>query len=231
MQSNIIFYLTVVISLVLIALMLSLILLQRQQQIRSRKLEKLQQEGILCKDLVLDEYARMRHDYNNMLQTLTNLIEEEDITALKEYQPILHEQAQYFHKNSILQFEKVRNLFILNALYQLSLEAAKSGYMLNIMITGKIEQHYPYEDELHPLFAECMNSVYSSKSDAELKITLGLRESQEGLYISFVSKQEPCLKNFKFDALTSLPPHIRKIFIYNTFIKDNCFIQEILIPL
>jgi hypothetical protein len=190
----------------------------------------LQQEGII-KDLILGEYARMRHDYNNMLQTLTNLIEEEDITALKEYQTKLFEKAQAFHNNNILQLEKLRNLSILNTIYRLYMESAKSGITLNIAISGKVEQHYPYEDDLYPILIECLNTVYSSQSDTDLLTTLELRESQRGLIISFITQIELYPNNSKPYDFKYIHPKSRKRLSYNIIIKDNIYIQEILIPL
>lgn len=229
MQSIIILYLKPLISIVLIFIFFCFILLQRKQLHRSKQTIEHQQKVIVCKDLFLDEYARMRHDYNNMLQTLTNLIDEEDITSLKEYRNKLLETAKIYHNNNILQLEKLRNPSLLITFYHLYLGAGKSGITLGFAISGKPEHHYPHEDELYPILVECLNSAYLLMPVTNKQIVLVLRENQQGLYISFVSQLEPGPENYLCRELKSIDSTVRKHLTYNVFINDNSFTQEILI--
>jgi hypothetical protein len=65
-------------------------------------------ESSRLKGLIIDEYSKIRHEYNNIAQMVINMIEAEDLNLLTEYKDTMLEKIHTLNSNSIAQLGKIK---------------------------------------------------------------------------------------------------------------------------
>lgn len=197
--------------------------------VKEKRLNKELLEYINCKDEVLEEFKKIRHDYNNMLQTLTCFIEEEDMNGLNEYKSKLLQKTHLLNKNSLTQMAKIKDKSILRTVYKLFLKSKENGITLNLTIYNDITEISSYKAELYYLLQNYLNHAYELAVNSAMKINLKISANDMGLNFCFEctssAKSEVTSKPIKFEK----SPIKGKNIFYNTSIQNEQLIQEILV--
>lgn len=68
--------------------------------IKKNKAEVQLQESLKFKDQIIKEYQKIRHDYNNMLQSFICFIEQEDLELLKTYKEEVLAKTYILNRNN-----------------------------------------------------------------------------------------------------------------------------------
>jgi hypothetical protein len=186
-------------------------------------------ESITCKDVILEEYSKIRHEYNNMLQTITCYIEAEDMDELIKYKSVLLEKTHLYNRNSITQLSKIMDYNILSAVYKLYLEAKQVGAILNIAIAINIPNQRSFSSKHYCLLQECLKRAYESGVKEAATVNLNISGDDNGINFCFHSSLDGEGKKLISKSMVSKKRQVCDNTIFNSFIKDNHYIQEILI--
>lgn len=182
-----------------------------------------------CKDRIIDEHRKMRHEYNNILQTIICYIEEGDIDQLYAYKPKLMEKVQLLNKNSLVQLVKIKDTFMLNEVYRLLESAGANGIFLNLTVYNDIMQisqkAIGINNELKQYLWQAYENAVNINSEISFKISL----SEYGVNFRFetradVSKEELSKKIINSSIKTK---KIKDVF-YNTYLQNEIVVQEII---
>lgn len=180
-------------------------------------------ESIACKDKVLEEFTKIRHEYNNLLHTLTCLVELEDWQALSDYNSILLEKTQVLNKNGLAQLVRVKDLSILRTIYKLIIYAKDAGIQLNLTIFNDIAESNRHKVDIYDILLECLSHTGDS---VDLKIS----NADQGLCFRFESVPDRKEShNLKQDTSISKNQRNKRILI-NTFFQSEHLIEEIILP-
>lgn len=184
-------------------------------------------ENIACKDDILIEYKEIRHKYNNMLQHIVCLIEEEDFEGLKSYKVKLLEEVQVLNSNNFTQLVKLKNKKILSLVYNLLLKCKNNGTIIYLTIYNDIEDVNSYKTPLYKLLEEYLDKAYESAIQMGGMINFKIGGNNQGVRFAF--------ENIYMDGDSNNIPQISKAkrksknIFFNTFIDNGKLIQEILI--
>ena len=206
-----------------------LVAITKIKHIKRRNNELL--EGIACKDCIINEFTKIRHEYNNILQTITCLIEAEDVVGLQEYKSIYMNQVHLLNANSITQMVKIKDINILRLIYKLFLNAKEDGITLIITIYNIIADQNINEDEIYYVLKDCLINAYQSDESEAILISLKISSNDNGLCFTFenrtnIESEAESRKHFS-QPLKARKYHTKNNFIYNTFYKNSHFIQEV----
>ena len=189
-------------------------------------------ECLDCKDGVLEEFKRIRHEYNNMLQTVTCFIEEEDLEGLKEYQDRLMEKTHLLNSNNLAQMAKIKDKNILKIVYKLYMTAKETGIAFNITIFNDIMDISPHKTEINNILKGCLNLAYDSAAKGEGDIHLKISSDDKGLRFCLEGSISGTSENLSLrPARAGRSTKYGSDIFFNTFHKNGHLIQEILIPL
>jgi len=186
-------------------------------------------DGIACKDSILKEYSKIRHEYNNILQTLTFYIDEEDLEGLKEYKGILLEKTHSINCNSITPLAKIKDIRILSAVYTLYLEAEEQGIHLNITIYNDIPSQKLYPKDLSSVLSECLQHAYQTGARDALQIDFKISSNDNGLYFNFEHIFLEESRKHLLETKESKKNKRNKNIVKNTSLQKEHMIQEVFI--
>lgn len=195
---------------------------------RSQKLYKEYYEASICKDGILKEFKRIRHDYNNMLQGLVGMIEEEDWEGLADYKSRMLEKAHQNNNNNLTQLMRIKNNSILIIIYKLLAEAQKSGVSMDLKVYSDIDdlQLNPNNKKLLSALTAYLYHAYEVAAASTGTVQLKISANQQGLRFSFESEayhEKAAIHRGK------IPRSIRKNMFFNTIVQNDHLLQEILI--
>lgn len=197
-------------------------------RLRNQKLNKEYRDSLICKDEILKEFKRIRHDYNNMLQGLVGIIEEEDWEGLVDYKSRMLEKAHQLNKNNLTQLVRIKNNSILIMVYRLLVEAQKSGIIINLKIYSDIEDLHQYRKNLIKALPTYLQYAYDVAAMSTGIVNLKISANQQGLRFVFESEaHHEKAAAFK----TKIPHSLHKNIFFNTFIQNDQLIQEILLSI
>ncbi|SEW13998.1 hypothetical protein [[Clostridium] fimetarium] len=186
-------------------------------------------EGIDCKDGVINEFTKIRHEYNNMLQTITCLIEEEDLDGLKECKSEFLNKARLLNSNSITQMVKIKDINILRLIYKLILNAKEEGVVLIITIFNDIANQNLNADEIYYALKDCLINVYQSGAKQAMLINLKISSSDSGLCFKLENESNIESRELFSQTMKARKNYTKNNIIFNTFYENTLFIQEIII--
>ena len=194
-----------------------------------KRMNKVLIECIVCKDCIIDEFTKIRHEYNNILQTLTCFIEEEDLEGLKDYKRKLLEKTHLLNSNSITQLIKIKDINILRSVSKLLLKAKEEGVVLIITIYNDITNQSLYKDQYYYVLKECLIHAYQSGVKETMVIHLKISSNDKGL--SFIFDNVSNVESFKLisSSMKSRKYIMDNNIFLNTLYKNDHFIQEMLI--
>lgn len=203
----------------------------RRKILHEKRLNKEFIECIECKDAVLEEFKKIRHEYNNILQTLTFFIEEEDMDGLTEYKSKLMEKTHLLNKNNLAQLAKIKDKSMLRMVYKLFMNAKEARITLNLTIYNDIGKKSVYKTEFYDVLQAYLEHAYKSAVKEATEIHLKISETDKGLRFCFenfwIIKPEhntpilaKSMRNIKTD----------KNIFFNTFLQEALLMQEIMIP-
>ena len=186
-------------------------------------------ENIACKEDILKEYKGIRHEYNNMLQSVVCFIEEEDWKGLKEYKDRLLRKTQLLNANNFTQLVKLKNRSVLSLVYRLLIRGKKSGTILHLIIYNDIDDREFYKIPLFNLLEGYFNNAYDVAAKLSGEVNLKICGNNEG--VRFVFENTYDIKDFNnISELIKIKIKRKPKNIYfNTFIETDRFIQEILV--
>ncbi len=186
------------------------------------------EESNRLREKIIQEESKTRHEYNNLFQTVVNLIEAEEMEELIGYKSTLLKKVHLLSSNSMLQLGKIKSESVLQGLYQLYQTTQNMQINLNITVYNEITWECPYEMELYSVLEECIKSAIIMAESSCFEITLGLGENEKGLHFLFES-----VGMRSASAVTTLQhfedTKLRKLLTYNAIRKDSKYTQEIMI--
>jgi len=231
MQLTISFILKISIFIILLVLMLLgtclIICITKIRHIKD--INKALMEGIDCKDGIINEFTKIRHGYNNILQTVTCLIEEENLDGLKEYKSRFLNTTQLLNSNSLTQLAKIKDINILRSVYKLLLNAKEKGVVLEITIYNDIVNQSLNKDGFYYALKDCLTNAYQSGAKEAKRINLKISSKDNGLCINFENESHVESRKLFLQTLKARKYYTNNNIIYNKFYQESRFIQEILI--
>ncbi|MHB8062877.1 MAG: hypothetical protein ACYDG2_09630 [Ruminiclostridium sp.] len=197
---------------------------------RERRLNKELVECIACKDDVLEEFKKIRHEYNNLLQTITSFIEAEDWEGLKEYKSILLEKTHLLNRNKLTQLVKIKDKSILVIVHELFMKTEEAKIALNITIYNDIADTNSHNIEFYNILLDYIKQAYELAVKEAEEINLKISSNDNGLRLCFENQISVNSQIFT-SILTKSKKHpkIGKHIFFNTFLQNDNLIQEILV--
>ena len=186
-------------------------------------------EGIVCKDGIINEFTKIRHEYNNILQTITCLIEEEDLDGLKTCKSEYLNKAHLLNSNSIAQMAKIKDINILQSVYKLLLNAKEDSVILKITVYNEIVNQRLNSDEIYYILKECLINAYQSGAKDTMLINLKISSNDNGLCFKLESESNIETRDFFSLTMKARKNYMMNNIIFNTFYENALFIQEIII--
>lgn len=185
-------------------------------------------ENMDCKDAILKEYKEIRHQYNNMLQSILCFIEEEDWESLKNYKDKLLEKTQVLNSRNLTQLVRIKNGTILNLIYKLLMYGKKAGTTIHLKIYNDIDDINSYEIQVYRTLEEYLYNAYEMSSHVGGPVNLKISGNNKG--IRFVFENSYVIKGTNSLELNKTKRKVKsKNIFFNTFIETDKIIQEILI--
>lgn len=186
-------------------------------------------ENMACKDEILKEYKGIRHEYNNMLQSIICLIEEEEWEELKNYKDKLLEKTKVLNRNNLTQLVKLKNKTILNLVYKLLIKDKEAGVTIYLTIYNDIDDINFYGVKVYKVLEEYLNCAYEVATLEGMQVDLKISGNKEGIRFAF----ENTYSAKGFNNISELNKTKRKFkaknIFFNTSIETDMLIQEILI--
>lgn len=197
--------------------------------LKRRRLQLELKENIACKDEILKEYKGIRHEYNNMLQSIICFIEEEDWEGLKNYKGKLLEKTEVLNGNNLTQLVKLKNKNILSLVYKLLIKGKESKNTINLTIYNDIEDTTLYKIQLYKELEKYLDLAYEVSSRAGTEFNLKISGNKDGIRFAF----ENTYYINDYGDVSKLLMTKRKLknkrIFFNTFIQTHLLIQEVLI--
>lgn len=183
----------------------------------------------IYKDVIIDEFRKIRHEYNNIIQRMVCLIEEEDWDDLKEYKNELLVKVQKMNGNNLLQMARIKCTGILRVLYDFLTYADEAAIPLSIIVYDEIGGNCPKVAEfctvLHEFFLCACAEAVENMGGITLKISAG----KQGFRFTFESRLPGKIDKLAPAPFTIRIPHrIQKCIFFNSFIQDDCLIRELI---
>lgn len=201
------------------------LIISRAKILQQKRLNKELVECMECNNEMLEEFKKIRHEYNNMLQTIICFIEEEDWDGLNEYKSKLLEKTYLLNKNNLVQLVKIKNKSILLMIYKLFIDAKEAGITLNLTIYDNIANIGLFNAEPYTVMQGYLKYAYKSAIKEAVEINLKISANDMGLSFCFENSL-----SIKPEFFTSKPIKSEKNIYFNTYLQNNHLIQEILFP-
>ncbi len=209
-----------VVLILFILIMLVLLVLFHTRSKAERLLNDELLECLDCKDKVLDEFRKVRHEYNNMLHTVNCLIEEEAWEELEEYQGKLMGRTHLLNNNKLSQLARIKNRSILVTIYKLLVTAEKDGKAIDLSICNDIADFGFIKAELYTGLQESLKHAYTSAVREAGEFGLKISSNADGMQF--------CFESGNYTEPETQSKHFKNIF-YNTLQRNGRLIQEILV--
>lgn len=194
---------------------------------RKNKLNLELEESLSCKDYILNEFKQIRHEYNNILQNIICLIEQENFTELKEYKESVISKTHLLNKNSITQLVKIKNKNILNLIYKMLIKAKQANVTVNLIIYNNIDE-INCSLKKYKILNNYISFAYETAVKNGASVQLKVNSSKQGLRFAF----ETILPNPALKPIQVKKPNIKYKDIYYNFFSNECKLeQEILVIL
>lgn len=188
------------------------------------------EENIICKDEILKEFKKIRHEYNNMLQGIVSFIEEEEWEELKKYKDKVMEKTQLLNNNNFTQLVKIKDKSILNLVYKLLMKAKEADITINLTIYNDIYDISSYGIEFCKALNEYLNYAYEVAIKDVEKVNFKISSNEQGLRFvfetTFFIKSDNVISTLSQNKMTL---KLCKNIFFNTLIENDCLIQEILV--
>jgi len=184
-------------------------------------------ESMSCKDEILDELRKIRHEYNNMLQSIVCYIEEKDWDGLTEYKSEMLSKADSLNRNSFSQLAKIKNAKILCIVHKMLVRAKKSGMPLNLCIYNDINGIRMHEPQLCTVLQEFLLHACQEAANGKEDIYLKIGADEQGL--RFAVENRRAGDHFPRPFKTKLSRKMRKYVFFNTSVQNDRIVQEFLI--
>lgn len=182
-----------------------------------------------CKDRIIEENRKIRHEYNNMLQTLICYIEEGDINQLNQYKTELLKNVQSFNQNNIVQLSRISDTFIMTSVFELLVHAQTNNNTLNLTVYEDILRKYQLQDTFNIELPEYLQCAYECAAKINSTTNVKVNFSEFGVNFSFESLSETGKDDIiTIDTNKIMTKRCKNIF-YNTFLKDSKIVQEVIL--
>jgi hypothetical protein len=184
-------------------------------------------ECLICKDDILAEFKHIRHEYNNMLQGLLCIIEDEDWEELVRHKDIILKRTQELNRNNLTQLVRIKNKNILIIIYNLLMRAEANEVTINLNIYNDIEDLKAYGGGVIKVFQDYVQFAYevALATSGAKEVNLKINANKEGL--SFVMENKAQSSPNRSIPNPRTPKRSKNLF-FNSFIKNDYLIQEIL---
>lgn len=189
------------------------------------------EQALVCKDAILQEYAKIQHQYNNIFQNILCFIEEEDLESITKYKTTLLETTKLLNSNNYTQLIKLKDISIMNMIYMLLSLNTSMKSPLHLIIYNDVVATKIYSDELYKELWMLISHAYKIAVISGNEFTLKINGNQDGINFFFESTySETCYENIS-ELLETKNIHKEKNIFYNTFVEGDMLKQEISLSL
>ncbi|WP_234121030.1 hypothetical protein [Clostridium hydrogenum] len=188
---------------------------------RKKKLNLELEESLNCKDDILNEFKQIRHEYNNILQNIICLMEQENFTELKKYKESVISKTHLLNQNSITQLVKIKNKNILNLIYKILINAKQSNVTINLMIYNNIDEAI-CSLKKYKILNSYISFAYETAVKNGTSVQLKVNSSKQGLRFVFETELlNPVLKPIQIKK-----PNRKCKDIYYNFFSNECKLEQ-----
>lgn len=229
-----------------IFLVISIIYITIMQTIikKSEENEELKRDIIMIEELT-HELRKFKHNYLNVLYGFSGYIENKEWDKLKDY---YYEILKDNHKinNSVFSMQKIKNGALFGLFSQKYQKAKEAEITLELNAINEIKNIYMRNSDMCKVLGVYLDNAIEAATESKKKIvTLDIFEEKE--YTQFIIKnsynEEPDLKSLFKQGYTTKSGENRGIglysvkqileqyenILYNTYIENERFVQEIII--
>jgi sensor histidine kinase regulating citrate/malate metabolism len=197
--------------------------------LRRKRLELELLQILVYKDEIMKECKQIRHEYNNMLQTIIGLVEEDDLESLKLYKEKILVTTNKINKNNFAQLVKISDKYLFSIIYKLIVISENRGIILNLTIYNDIDDNIINISYLRKL-SKYINYAYELAVKDEKEINLKISKQAEGfsfIFTNSIHNDPKDIISYLNTTKKALKPN--KKIIFNTLIENDLLIQEILL--
>lgn len=182
----------------------------------------------------IEAYRNIRHQHNNLLQSVVFYIENEQWAADKNFVNEIMEKTAELNKNSMLQMVKIKNYALRSAISKMAEICDKNEIEFSIFVTGEVNYINMHESALctsidtifHYNFDEVMRCsrkeiIIEVSSDSQ-GVLICFEGSSQQLYDSDLNRrigQKAIMKTIAKN----------KNVIFNSYTDTDCYRQELMI--
>lgn len=181
-----------------------------------------------CNQELMDVERKIRHEYNNILQTMICYVEEEDLQLLRDYKNILKDKINSINKNSLIHLSKIKDLENRLIIYNLMEAARQSDISLNITVMNDVNQTGSKEIKIDNELKSYIWNAFENASQNNNEIYLNINLDNRGICFQFKSKLNTDIGKINPAGNRLMKNSVKKKNILtNMFVQDNIFVQEI----
>jgi hypothetical protein len=196
--------------------------------LKEKKINSFHDECDKYKDQITEEQRKIRHEYNNILQTIICYIEEEDIELLKDYKDSIVRNIHEINANNLIQLARVKDLNLLMMIFNMMEKAIKAGIKLNLTVFCDINQKSYWKIKKDTEFDKYFWHTYEIAAKDNNEIWLSLNLNENGFCFTLKSKINVSTDRLTCEINDSYKSSKKKKSVfYNTSIQDNYLVQEI----
>lgn len=212
-----------VIEILLIAAVAAACVLLLLEKRRNSELE----DNLKDTEEALSVLRNIKHQQNNMFQSIIFYLEGEQWEEAREFINEIMAKTGEFNKNNLLQLIKIKNYKLRNTLSRIISVCAKRGTNLEVIVTWEADFSSLKVKAACRLLTVCFANIAVQVSESRDKqVTIEICSDNEGFsaVISNTFDEEATGIN-AVKRLNSLSKNC----IFNSYIDNNCFKQEIMV--
>ena len=181
----------------------------------------------------MDEFRNVRHQHNNMLQSIVFYIENEQWESDENFVEEIMEKTSELNKNNVLQLIKIKNRQVRSSVSKMAEMCEKNGIDFSITVSGDVRHINMHESSLTSALEIIFNHIFNEVMKfIKKEIIIEICSDSQGVLIVFDSHFDNsyCNLNVKVDkaAVKKIISRNRNV-IFNSYINNNYHRQEIMI--
>lgn len=194
---------------------------------------------------ILEEFRNVRHQYNNMFQSIVFYIENEQWVLNKEFINEIMEKSSEINENNTLQLINIKNCTLRCSVSKMAEVCDKNGINFNIEVYGKVDHINMHESALCSAIETIFNYIFDEVMRcSEKEITIEVCSDNQGVSIAFDSNVDMGLELNQFDDQNISCSNLNRKYgqaevlkiieknknvIFNSYIDNDHYRQEIMI--
>lgn len=204
-----------------------------------------QENYIRTIDRLMHDFRRMKHNQANILYSINGYVQKQDIVGLKEYFNTVLEENQRISEDALLSLQKIKIYPLFGLLWSKVSNAESVGLKVAIQCSDEVfDVHMGLKDLCEILGNFLDNAIDAARASEDKQITISIYQDKQYLIIcisnsfdyeidlgkinmaGYSTKGEN--RGYGLSIVKELLSNYKHI-LHNTTIKENKFIQELMI--